>query len=264
MIHTILQCLSAKTTAWNKFSSTMASVIIYLADNQKFNFSKYIFDNMVKSLEGRVKFYLFSRFLQVFLDKQVKGMVRHKEMYVISSHTKKIFTNIRRICGFSGGMMIKEIDQNAKITLDDETQGRTNDDEIFRVDDLAGEEVIMDSAAPTTDVTKDKITMAQALAALKSVKPKVVVQEQEMSNTILDKGKAKMIEPEVPLKKKDQIGIDEEFARKLQAKEQEAARLSRAQQDEDANNSWDNIQAMIDSNRLLAERLQARKSEEFS
>ncbi|GJZ98411.1 hypothetical protein Tco_0670864, partial [Tanacetum coccineum] len=28
LIHTILQCLSAKTTAWNEFSSTMASAII--------------------------------------------------------------------------------------------------------------------------------------------------------------------------------------------------------------------------------------------
>ncbi|GJR53636.1 hypothetical protein Tco_1404157 [Tanacetum coccineum] len=42
LIHTILQCLSAKTTAWNEFSSTMASAIICLATNQKFNFSKYI------------------------------------------------------------------------------------------------------------------------------------------------------------------------------------------------------------------------------
>nr|GFB18766.1 hypothetical protein [Tanacetum cinerariifolium] len=56
------------------------------------------------------------------------------------------------------GRMIKEIDQNVEIALDDGAQGRTNDDEI---------------AAPTTDVTKDKITMAQALAALKSVKPTI-------------------------------------------------------------------------------------------
>ncbi|GJT79573.1 hypothetical protein Tco_1053915 [Tanacetum coccineum] len=40
LIYTILQCLSAKTTAWNEFSSTMASAIICLATNQKFNFSK--------------------------------------------------------------------------------------------------------------------------------------------------------------------------------------------------------------------------------
>nr|GEZ63557.1 hypothetical protein [Tanacetum cinerariifolium] len=32
-IHTILQCLSAKTTSWNEFSSTMASTIIWLATN---------------------------------------------------------------------------------------------------------------------------------------------------------------------------------------------------------------------------------------
>nr|GEU72122.1 hypothetical protein [Tanacetum cinerariifolium] len=379
--------------------STMASAIIHLADNQKFNFSKYIFHNMVKILEGGVKFYLFPRFLQVFLDKQVEGMARHKEMYVISSHTKKIFTNMRRIgAGFSrkpqkprrkqrkeaevsidesededyvltpfsdplpsgedssilnelmvfctslqeqsrsrglrrlkrfgsvrrvksptekDGLgaqedaskqerMIEEIDQNVEIALDDETQGSSNDDEMFGVDDLAGEKVVLktttgikDSAAPTTDVTEDEITMAQALAALKSVKPKVVVQEQEMSTTIpaaatkvttaiptprakgiifhgqkksqkptvsssKDKGKAKMIEPEVPLKKKEQIRIDKEYARKLQAEEQESARLSRVQQDEEANNSWDNTQAMIDADRLLAKRLQAREREEFS
>ncbi|GJX13204.1 hypothetical protein Tco_0204962 [Tanacetum coccineum] len=33
LIHTIFQCLSAKTTAWNKFSSTVASAIICLATN---------------------------------------------------------------------------------------------------------------------------------------------------------------------------------------------------------------------------------------
>ncbi|GKE54610.1 hypothetical protein Tco_1489766 [Tanacetum coccineum] len=33
LIHNILQCLSAKTTAWNEFSSTMASAIICLATN---------------------------------------------------------------------------------------------------------------------------------------------------------------------------------------------------------------------------------------
>ncbi|GJY65936.1 hypothetical protein Tco_0468174 [Tanacetum coccineum] len=51
----------AKTTAWNEFNSTMASAIICLATNQNFNFSKYIFDNMVKNLEGEVKFLMYPR-----------------------------------------------------------------------------------------------------------------------------------------------------------------------------------------------------------
>ncbi|GJU23521.1 hypothetical protein Tco_1156863 [Tanacetum coccineum] len=46
LIHTITQCLSAKTTAWNEFSSLVAFAIICLATNQKFNLSKYIFDVM--------------------------------------------------------------------------------------------------------------------------------------------------------------------------------------------------------------------------
>nr|GEU95657.1 hypothetical protein [Tanacetum cinerariifolium] len=154
---------------------------------------------------------------------------------------------------------------------------------------------VKDSAAPTTYVTEYEVTMAQALAALKSTKPMVVVQEQEMSTTIIavttivttavltlrakgivfhkqkqsqiptvssskDKGKDKMIEPEVHIKRKEQIRIYEEYARKQEAEEQEAARLSRAQQDEEANNSWDNMQAMMDADRLLAEKLQARES----
>ncbi|GJS24529.1 hypothetical protein Tco_0453161 [Tanacetum coccineum] len=103
LIHTILQCLSAKTTAWNEFSSTMASAIICLATNQKFNFSKYIFDNMMKNLEGGVKFLMYPRFVQVFLDKQVEGMSKHKGIYVTPSHTKKIFANMKREGkGFSG------------------------------------------------------------------------------------------------------------------------------------------------------------------
>ncbi|GJX53163.1 putative ribonuclease H-like domain-containing protein [Tanacetum coccineum] len=63
-IHTILQCLSSKesvkqtrpkTNAWNEFSSTIASVIIRLATNQKFNFSKYISESMVKNLDNTQK-----------------------------------------------------------------------------------------------------------------------------------------------------------------------------------------------------------------
>ncbi|GKA64976.1 hypothetical protein Tco_0764683 [Tanacetum coccineum] len=104
LIHTILQCLSAKTTAWNEFSSTMASAIICLATNQKFNFSKYIFESMVKNLDNLSGiFFMYPRFVQVFLDKQLEGMSNHNRIYVTPSHTKKIFGNMRRVGkGFSG------------------------------------------------------------------------------------------------------------------------------------------------------------------
>ncbi|GJS18851.1 hypothetical protein Tco_0413323 [Tanacetum coccineum] len=52
LIHTILQCLSSKTTAWNEFCSTMDSTISCLATNQKFNLSRYIFESMVTNLDN--------------------------------------------------------------------------------------------------------------------------------------------------------------------------------------------------------------------
>nr|GFC25714.1 hypothetical protein [Tanacetum cinerariifolium] len=87
--------MSAKTTAWNEFSSTMASAIICLANNQKFIFSKYILESMVKNLEADVKILMYPRFLQVFINNQFSDMSHHKEIFVNPSLTKKVFANIK-------------------------------------------------------------------------------------------------------------------------------------------------------------------------
>ncbi|GJZ77373.1 hypothetical protein Tco_0642045 [Tanacetum coccineum] len=211
------------------------------------------------------------------------------------------------------GRKIDDIDQDAEVTLVDETQGRYDDAQMFDTDVFNGEEVfvaeqsekVVEEVVSTAEVsaaatiTTEEITLAQALAELRSAKPKVVVQEPVQSTTttapstipkaksitfrdpgesttrttltpipsnIKDKGKAKMIEPEKPLKKKEQIRLDEELAFKLQAEEEEQARLARekAEKVEEANISWDNVQAMIEADRLLAERLQAREQEELT
>ncbi|GKB81156.1 hypothetical protein Tco_0948051 [Tanacetum coccineum] len=96
LIHTIFQCLSAKTTAWNEFSSTISFAIICLATNQKFNFSKYIFESMMKNLDNAIKFLVYPRFVQVFLNNQLEGMATHNRIYITPTHTQKIFANIRR------------------------------------------------------------------------------------------------------------------------------------------------------------------------
>nr|GEY59250.1 reverse transcriptase domain-containing protein [Tanacetum cinerariifolium] len=51
LIHTLVQCMSAKRTSWNEFSCSMASAVICLATDRKFNFSKYIFDSMAAAKE---------------------------------------------------------------------------------------------------------------------------------------------------------------------------------------------------------------------
>ncbi|GJX14217.1 hypothetical protein Tco_0205975, partial [Tanacetum coccineum] len=142
---------------------------------------------------------------------------------------------------------------------EDPKQGRkitalTNDEEVTLVDENSGELVL-----PAT-ITTEEITLAQALAELRSAKPKVVVQEPVQSTTTttpstIPKLKALLLETLM----KEQIRLDEELAFKLQAEEEEQARLARekAEKVEEANISWDNVQAMIEADRLLAERLQA-------
>ncbi|GJZ10250.1 hypothetical protein Tco_0545009 [Tanacetum coccineum] len=91
-----LTCMGAKSTTWNEFSSSMASLIICLATNQKFNLSKYVFDAMVKHLDRGVKFLMYPRFLQVFINQQLKDMSTHKKIFVNPFHTKKVFDNMKR------------------------------------------------------------------------------------------------------------------------------------------------------------------------
>nr|GEV03147.1 reverse transcriptase domain-containing protein [Tanacetum cinerariifolium] len=99
----LLLCLSAKTTSWNEFSSTMASAIIFLVINQKFNFSRYILLSLVKNIEAGVPFYMFPRFVQLIVDHQLGDMSHHHDIYDNPSLTKKVFANIKRVGnGFSG------------------------------------------------------------------------------------------------------------------------------------------------------------------
>nr|GEY66645.1 hypothetical protein [Tanacetum cinerariifolium] len=60
-IHMILHSLSAKRTLWNEFSSAMASALICLSSGQRFNFSKYIFESLVRNVDGSSKFYMVGK-----------------------------------------------------------------------------------------------------------------------------------------------------------------------------------------------------------
>ncbi|GKE38359.1 hypothetical protein Tco_1461764, partial [Tanacetum coccineum] len=188
------------------------------------------------------------------------------------------------------------------------------DTDMFGVHDLVSDEVVVDSkvvvkaastipvsaaTTTTTVITDDEITLAKALAELKSAKlptitaattitaastrPKakgIVIHEQEQAPTptvssqqpsqlnVQDKGKGKMVEPEPvkKLSKKDQLMLDEELAFKLQAEEEEEERLARekAQQIEEVNIAWDDVQARVEADYQLAQRLQAQEQEELT
>ncbi|GKE49219.1 hypothetical protein Tco_1480477, partial [Tanacetum coccineum] len=193
------------------------------------------------------------------------------------------------------GRSIEDIDADVDVSLVDETQERQDNDLIFdsgvlevdvmhveakvdgkdnqskKLDDstagiddnTAGEAVttagIGDSAVPTTN---KEITLEPS---------EFRVPQEIKHSSSKDKGKGIMIEPEVPLKRKDQIALDEQIARDIQAKldaellkEQKLAR----KQEEEANialiESWENTQAIMEADRLLDERLQSKEREELT
>nr|GEW46792.1 hypothetical protein [Tanacetum cinerariifolium] len=177
-----------------------------------------------------------------------------------------------------------------------ENRGRFNDQEdaemLFDVADDRGKEVLFSqevlvkevnaAAATTTTAIIDDITLAKALMEIKSARPKakrLVIHEQEQVPTptvslqqpsqvkVQDKGKGKMVEPEhvKKLSKKDQLMLDEELAFKLQT-EEEDERLARekAQKIKEVKIAWDDIQAKIDADYQLAQRLQPEEQEELT
>ncbi|GKF07848.1 hypothetical protein Tco_0042072 [Tanacetum coccineum] len=70
------------------------------------------------------------------------------------------------------GRKIDDIDKDVEITLVDETQGRYGDEEMFNTCVLDDDKVLAEPEVTTKDVnlSVDEVTLAQALAALKSVK----------------------------------------------------------------------------------------------
>ncbi|GJR42242.1 hypothetical protein Tco_1310345 [Tanacetum coccineum] len=103
LIHTLLHCLSPKKTAWEQFSSNLATVLICLATNRKYNFSRLIFEHMVTNIGSPHKFLMYPRFIQICLDMQKKQLKTHSSTYPVPSLNNKVFSNMRRLTkGYTG------------------------------------------------------------------------------------------------------------------------------------------------------------------
>nr|GEV08061.1 putative ribonuclease H-like domain-containing protein [Tanacetum cinerariifolium] len=254
--------------------STMASAIIYLATNKKFNFSKYIFDNMVKHLDGGVKFLMYLRFVQVYLDNQVEEgkdfygnvtplfetmMVQALEdmgkddfMYqlikkVLDLEEAKI-AQAKEIARLK--KRVKKLEQKRKsrtLWIKRLRKGRMNEEDMFGVNDLHGDEVVVDvlaseklkqsvkvvekevstadpvttagelvttasievaTANTTLQISKDELTLAQTLIEIKVAKPKAIT---TVATTVAAAGtrpKAKLIVI-LQEEKREELSIEE-------------------------------------------------------
>ncbi|GJU11387.1 putative ribonuclease H-like domain-containing protein [Tanacetum coccineum] len=178
---------------------------------------------------------------------------------------------------------LKKVD--AKVTLVNETQERQDEDLMFNTGVLDGDEMFIDAKTGEKDEQSTKIDDSTAGPAVTtagvedSAAPTIpTTVEETLAKTLMEikaaKPKAKGIvfhDLKKPLTKKDQVALDEDLARNIQAQLDaeiiEEERLKRQKQEEDniaLIESWENTQAMMEADRLLAERLQTREREELT
>nr|GEV00570.1 retrovirus-related Pol polyprotein from transposon TNT 1-94 [Tanacetum cinerariifolium] len=257
-IHTILQCISAKTTAWNEFSSTMASE----------------YEKGRKCFSGRVT--------PLFSTMMVQAQTDMGEEYVADEAVNKEMDDSLEKAATTTTSLDAEQDRGV-VPGAKKPWGMLllrlvnvhNDEDMFGVNELDGDEVIVenvDTAEQAKEVVDD-ITLAKALMEIKSTKPKavkvviqepeqgtttitptiitvassipkakgLVIHEQEKTSTLIvslqqasqvkDKGKGKMVEPKPmrKLSKKDQLMLYEELAFKLKYYKQKSKELTDAE-----------------------------------
>nr|GEX41233.1 hypothetical protein [Tanacetum cinerariifolium] len=199
----------------------MASAVICLAIGRQFNFSKYIFDSMVRNVDSPSKFLMYPCFLQVVLDHKVDDMTTHNTRYTSLALTHKVFANMRRvgkaekrvkrlerkmksktsrrmhpnrgkiatINADEGIILVDEELDKKEVAMDVESQGRLNQEDVNAaskgVSAVSASELVS-AAEPTVFDDKDVImTMAQTLIKLKAEKAKIL--DEQITQKLHDK-----------------------------------------------------------------------------
>nr|GEY00307.1 putative ribonuclease H-like domain-containing protein [Tanacetum cinerariifolium] len=309
--------------------STIASAIICLATNQKFNFSKYIFKSMVKHLDTGNKFLMYLRFVQVFLDKQVDVMSKHNCIYAVPSHTKKVFRNMKRVGkGFSGRdtplfptMMVQaqEYIENVSQHSNDPLLSGEDSIQLKELMEICTElmEICTKFQQRVIDLENIKTVQAQEISSLKkrvkrlekkrrsethrlkrlykvglSTRVESSTEEQSLGNEDTSKQGRNIVDIDADAETNlvnetaedqgrfddqemfdtwvlddEEIVVEKAVAHlkplKLQRPRLEGL-LKKAQQIEDENLAWDNVQAMMDADYELATRLQEEEQGELT
>ncbi|GJS41495.1 hypothetical protein Tco_0566538 [Tanacetum coccineum] len=98
-------CISSKSTSWDQIPTNIATAVICLATNQKYNFSKLIFDGMMRHLDAKKKFVMYPRFILVFLTNQLKNVPVPLDHFPINALTTKVFSfMVKKGKSFSGNV----------------------------------------------------------------------------------------------------------------------------------------------------------------
>nr|GFC46761.1 hypothetical protein [Tanacetum cinerariifolium] len=128
----------------------MASAVICLSKGQIFNFSRYIFDSLVRNVDSSSKFYMYPRFIQLIIQAQVVDLSSHTTRYISPALTQKVFANMRRVgkgCSEVESPLFENMLQVREVDAEEEVQVPAQDDV---AQENITEEIANDAAQPTS------------------------------------------------------------------------------------------------------------------
>ncbi|GKD27893.1 hypothetical protein Tco_1234107 [Tanacetum coccineum] len=96
LFHTMNHCISSKSTSWDQIPTNIATAVICLTTHQKYNFSKLIFDGMIRLLDVKKKFRMYPRFLSILLGTQLKNIHVPQDHFLMNALTSKMGEAIDR------------------------------------------------------------------------------------------------------------------------------------------------------------------------
>ncbi|GKA01630.1 putative ribonuclease H-like domain-containing protein [Tanacetum coccineum] len=275
--------MGSKTTAWNEFSSTMASAIICLATNQKFNFSKYIFENIVpdeavhKELgDSLVRAATTASSLESEQDNGNINKTRSKATPNKSS-SKEPLSGGGRSAKTPWGIQLLKLDEDSsqqgrRINVIDADEDITLvnvqddvDNEIFDVDALNDEGV---NEKCKTKVKWDVIEEPSVRVSAASASIKVSVATTTTATIPTPRKGIVITELGTPtitrsLQQPSWEKVRNKGKGKMIDEEERIARVEEEKIDK-ANITWDDIQEKVNVDYQLAERLQTKEQEQFT
>ncbi|GKB81611.1 ribonuclease H-like domain-containing protein [Tanacetum coccineum] len=245
LIHTILHCLSPKKTAWEQFSSNIATAIICLATNRTYNFLKMIFDAMVKNVDSTHKFLMYPRcdegslslneltVLYISLSKKIKGLESELKQ-TKQTYNVALTKLIKRVKKLEQILKTSKARRRAKIVLsededvaeDSSKQGRKisdiNEDLNISLVQDEGMTWSQEDAKCSGEKDEREVSTVGLPISTPTITPDVSTASERGSAAGIkakDKGKGIMQEsmPSKKIKKRVQIQmtVDDELAKKL-------------------------------------------------
>ncbi|GJT13759.1 putative ribonuclease H-like domain-containing protein [Tanacetum coccineum] len=192
-------------TAWNEFSSTMASSIIYLAKNQKFNFSKLIFESIMKNSDNvSGKFLMYPSGPtepvadEVVYKERDDSLVRaattassleaeQDSGNIIKTRSKETL-NEPSSPGTSSGVNTPRSDEDSmklkelmEFCTKLQQRGRYGDDLMFDTSDLAGEEVFVAEQGVLNSKKNDVVSTAGVAITVSAAVTTVPITPEEIT-----------------------------------------------------------------------------------